>query len=544
MPARSLLLAVAAGLVLADASIVTLALPELLVELGTTVEGVAAVIGAYTIILALAVVPAERLARRLGPGPVASAGFVVFAVASAACAGAGSLTVLLVARCVQAAGGAAALIATFSLLGRDDDDRSASRRLWLGTAVLSTAVGPALGGALTEAFSWEAIFWVQVPVAAAAGVVAWIARPAGIEAEDEPAPRFTLGASLALALISAALTAVLFLLVLLLVAGWSVSPLRAAAAAVAIPVGALLASRIGGQARQRAAAGGLLVAGGTAALGFLPDAHLAWTILPAALAGAGMGLALPALGGELLPERDARDAARLLAIRHAGIAVALVLLAPVVSDRLDDATWRAQERGVALVLDAELPPERKLDLAPALLSGVDDRDPREGLRRAVAERRDDFEGEERAVFDRLAERADETLVTAVGEAFDLAFVLAGVLAALGAAFLVPRRPALAAVAAAAAVAVVGGYVLAHRSLAPEPVIITDPCQEQDLPGTGGITGFLQDRALEAAAAAACRLGSSREELVLALADDDAAIRFEERYGTDPRDIGSLLSGLI
>lgn len=251
MPARSLLLAVAAGLVLADASIVTLALPELLVELGTTVEGVAAVIGAYTVVLALAVIPAERLARRLGPGPVAAAGFAVFAVASAACAGADSLSVLLVARCVQAAGGAAALIATFSLLGHDHDDRPASRRLWLGTAVLSTAVGPALGGALTEAFSWEAIFWVQVPVAAAAGVVAWTTRPAGTEVSDEPAPSFSLGASLALALISAALTAVLFLLVLLLVAGWSVSPLRAAAAVVVIPVGALLASRLGGQAAAR-----------------------------------------------------------------------------------------------------------------------------------------------------------------------------------------------------------------------------------------------------------------------------------------------------
>lgn len=255
-----------------------------------------------------------------------------------------------------------------------------------------------------------------------------------------------------------------------------------------------------------------------------------------------MGLALPALGGELLPERDARDAARLLAIRHAGIAVALVLLAPLVSDRLDDATWRAQERGVALVLDAELAPERKLDLAPALLAGVDDRDPREGLRRAVARRRGDYAGEERVIFDRLAERADETLVMAVGEAFVLAFVLASALAALGAAFLIPRR--LAAVAAAAAVVVGGGYVLAHRSLAPEPVAIADPCEEQDLPETGGITSFLQDRALEAVAAAACRLGSSREELVLALADDAAAVRFEERYGTDPRSIGSLLSGLL
>ena len=57
-------------------------------------------------------------------------------------------------------------------------------------------------------------------------------------------------------------------------------------------------------------------------------------------------------------------------------------------------------------------------------------------------------------------------------------------------------------------------------------------------------GFLQDRALEAIDAAACRLGSSREELVLALTDDAAAERFRERHGADPRELGSLLSALI
>jgi MFS family permease len=546
MPApRTLLLALAAGLVLADASVVTLALPDLLVELGTTVEGVAAVIGAYTVVLALALLPAERLARRFGPGRVAAIGFAVFAAASAACGAAGSLEALLAARCVQAAGGAAALIAAFSLLVGAGEDREASRRVWLATAVLSTALGPALGGALTEAFSWEAIFWAQAPVAAGAALVAWRSGPHRPHAHREPAPPFRAGPSLALALVSAALTAVLFLLVLLLVAGWSVSPLKAAAAVAVIPLGALAASRVGGDARLRAAAGCLLVAGGTAALGYLPDAHLAWTLLPAALAGAGMGLALPALGGELLPERDARDAARLLTIRHAGIAVALAVLAPVVSQRLEDATWRAQERGVAIVLDARLPPDRKVDLAPALLSGVDDRDPRAGLRDSIAERRGDFEGEELVVFDRLAERADETLVTAVGEAFDLAFVLAGALALLGAVALLPRRPTAAAGAAAlAAVAVAGGYVLAHRSLAPEPVVIADPCEDRELPGTGGLTGFLQDRALELLDAGACRLGSSREELVLALADDAAAKRFEERHGTDPRDVGDLIGVLL
>ena len=530
---------------LADASVVTLALPELLVELDTTVEGVAAVIGVYTLVLVAALLPAEALARRLGPARVGAAGFALFAAASVACGAADSLGTLLVARGVQAAGGAAALVAAFSLLVEHPERPAQARRLWLGAAVVSAAAGPALGGALTEAFSWEAIFFTQAPIGAAAAIGALRAPAAGVIAVARRSDRPPLGPAVALALVSAALTSVLFLLVLLLVAGWSVAPLEAAAAVAVIPAAALLGARVGGEPRLRAALGCVLVGLGTIALAFLPDANLAWTILPQALAGAGMGMALPALGGDLLPERDARDAARLLTVRHAGIAMALVVLAPVVSDRLDDATYRARERGVALALDARLPPERKLDLAPALLAGVEDSDPRAGLQDALAAQRDGFEGEERAEFDRLAERADETLITAVGEAFEIAFLITGGLALLGAAFVAPRRltgPALGAALAGAVVA--GGYVAAHRWLAPEPVAILDPCGDRELPSTGGISGFLQDRALELLDGAACRLGSSREELVLALSDESDARRFEERHGVDPRSAGDLIGALL
>jgi MFS family permease len=67
-----LAVALAAAFALADASIVTLALPQLLTQLDTTVEGVAAVIGVYTVVLGLALLPAEHLRRRLGAGPLAA----------------------------------------------------------------------------------------------------------------------------------------------------------------------------------------------------------------------------------------------------------------------------------------------------------------------------------------------------------------------------------------------------------------------------------------------------------------------------------------
>jgi hypothetical protein len=74
-----LLLAAAAGLALADASVVTLALPRMLVELDASVEGVAAVIGVYTIVLALALPVAERVRRHAGAA-VLGAGALLWAV--------------------------------------------------------------------------------------------------------------------------------------------------------------------------------------------------------------------------------------------------------------------------------------------------------------------------------------------------------------------------------------------------------------------------------------------------------------------------------
>ena len=541
----------AAGLALADASIVTLALPELLTDLNTTVEGVAAVIGVYTVVLAAALLPVERLTRRYGAPVAGAVGFGLFAVACIGCAGADSLAVLLVARAMQAVGGATALIVAFILLAEPDaaKDRGSARKLWLYAAVLSAAVGPALGGALTEAFSWQAIFIAQAPVAAIAALVcSAMAQPSlTLSTDTEVAPRrIEWRPAAALALVSAALSSVLFLLVLLLVAGWAVDPLAAAATVTIVPVAALAGSRLGGDARWRAAAGCLLVGLGTLALAYLPNAHIAWTFAPQAFAGLGMGLALPALGGELLPERTARDAAVLLSMRHIGIAVALAILAPITATRLDNATREGREQGIALALDAKISPVKKLELAPILLGSVDESEPRAQLERALAKARKTVDQDDLAAYDQLGKRADDTLVNAVGDSFFVAFLITGLMALLGAALLGrPRRPPTW-IPVAAALGVVGlvGQVIAWHSAAPAKVTIRDPCQDRPLPKSGGITGFLQDRVLEAIDAGACRLHVSREELVLALADKDEAKRFKKKHGVDPRNVGSLVAGLF
>jgi predicted MFS family arabinose efflux permease len=548
MRSRHVLLAVAAGLALADASVVTLALPELLRELNTSVEGVAAVLIVYAAVIAAALIPAELLQRRIGAPHTAAGGLLLFAVASLVCSLSGSLALLLVARAVQALGGAAALVGAFALLEPGGAAGAAGRRLWLGTAVLAAAVGPALGGVLTEALSWRAIFYVQAPVAAIAALAAWQEPRPAITRSIEGPSRMPAGPAVALALVSAALTSVLFLLVLLLVAGWDVSPIRAAIAVSVIPAGALLGSRIPGPPHARAAAGCALVGAGVLALAFLPDARLLWTIAPQAAAGLGMGLALPALGGDLLPERDARDAARLLTLRHVGIVAALVVLAPIVSSQLQASTDRARERGVAVVLDAQLPPTDKLRLAPDLLAGVEDDQPRAGLRAALNAGRDSISPGDRAAYDDLAQRTDDTLVLAVGEAFRTAFLVTGALALLAAVAVLPRRrparPQALAAAAVAAVVLPLAYLGLHRAVAPEPVALRDPCRGRDLPRTGGLEGFLQDRALEVLDTTACRAGATREELVLALTDERDRAKFEREHGVDPRSLSNILQSLL
>jgi hypothetical protein len=134
-------------------------------------------------------------------------------------------------------------------------------------------------------------------------------------------------------------------------------------------------------------------------------------------------------------------------------------------------------------------------------------------------------------------------VEGVQHAFAPAFVICGALALIGALALLPWTVRVVA-AGLAALLLAGGAWLARPALAPEPVTIADPCQPRALPHTGGIDGALQDVALGALDRAACRYGSSREELALALVDSDARAAFERKYGVDPRRIGGLLQAIL
>jgi MFS family permease len=368
------LLALTVGCVLADSAVVTLALPEILQRLNGTVGQVAWVLIAFNLVLAVAAGPAARSCRRRDPAVLAAAGIAVFAGASALCAVAGSLGVLIAARCVQAAGGAFAVVGSLRLLVDELDERRGTA-WWIAAGVFGTAVGPVAGGLLTDAFSWRSIFVVQVPIAALA-VPAALARRRGKgrrSVEDAPRHSVRIRPNIALALLSAALTAALFLFVLLLVDGWRRSPAVAAVTVSVIPLAALLARPLARVLRSgpdaETAAGCLLIAGGLAALALLPSARLGWTVGPQALVGLGLGLTLDRLTVQAMRDRtpQALHGGWTIAARHAGVVLGLALLTPVFAADLRDAQAPAQDAVTALVLDAPLRAQDKVSLARGLV---------------------------------------------------------------------------------------------------------------------------------------------------------------------------------
>jgi MFS family permease len=430
-------LAVTVGLVLADSSVVVLALPEIYRELDVSVSAVTWVLVAFNLVLALAALPAAALARRVGPARVTLAGTLVFAGASLVCGLAGGIELLLAARCVQAVGGAAAVCASLELLPAAVGSERRAATVWAASGALGAALGPGIGGLFTELISWESIFLVQVPVALACSVaVGGPARAersrARIEAEVAPAGRPHWPANLALALVSAALAAALFLVVLLLIEGWRLTPIAAAAAVTVMPLCSLAAAPLARRVESvaaRAAAGVILVGGGLAGLGLLPDASVLLTLPPQALVGAGLALTLSALTEAALEGRSpqAIHGGWTIASRHAGVVAGLLVLTPVFTADLETERDHAEQAGIAALLDSGVDPSSKLALALSIadqIAAEGDKVPEVGP--AFEPLPED--PEERAAMVALRDAIESEVDSAATHAFSASFLIAAAFA--------------------------------------------------------------------------------------------------------------------
>lgn len=425
-----LICALGVAITLADSSIVTLALPDILRQFQTSVFAVSFVLTAFNLIFAALILPAARLAQRHVVG-VGRLGFAIFGAASLLCALAPSIGTLIAARCLQAAGGAAVVASSIELLAGWRGSHRDAATVWGGASVAGLAVGPAIGGALTELLSWESIFYFQIPIVLLALLVG---RPAPRVRGEAASRTSQLAPELALGLISAALTGALFLLVVMLTQGWGNSPLAAAAVVSAMPLATLAAQplvRRAGSSAATIAAGAVLVAGGLGGLALLPGASWIWTLVPQALIGAGLALSIPGLTQAALSSGDpgGRRAAATLGARHAGVVLGIVALTPVFSSQLDSADQNAQRAGTALLLDARLSPGTKLGLGTAIadrIAAANGRLPDLGPAFVVP----DANPDEAAQLAELKGSLDDEVDKAATSAFSLSFGLAALLALL------------------------------------------------------------------------------------------------------------------
>jgi MFS family permease len=395
----------------------------------------------FNLVLAVAAVPAAYVVRRR-PREAFAAGVAVFATASLACGVAPSFEVLLGARCIQALGAALVVTAALDLLALARGDEGALR-MWVAAGVLGAALGPAAGGILTQLLGWESIFLAQVPVALA---LLLALRGATARALPAPAGRPSIAANGALLLVSGGLVAALFLVVLLLVDGWGMSPAAAGVVVTVMPATAIVVGRLRPRSLgvvQGVACGVVLLSGGLAALALMPRAVWWWTIPPQILVGGGLGLTVAGLTELALRGRPDQvvHGGWTLAARHAGVVLGLVLLAPVLTSALEENRDEAIRAGAAVVLDSEIPPLDKLGVAQDVLAEVDranDSGELPDVERAFEGRPDDDE------WSSLLGGLQEELDRAVTSAFSGPFLLA---AALTLCALVPlalvrrRRPA-------------------------------------------------------------------------------------------------------
>jgi MFS family permease len=366
----------------------------------------------------------------------------VFAGASLACGLAGDLGALIAARCVQALGGAAAVTAALELLPATCGSERRAASIWAAAGAAGAALGPGIGGLLTELVSWQSIFLLQVPLALlAAALLLAGGGPSAVADEPEgPAGRPHLAANLALALVSAAIAAALFLVVLLLIEGWRLSPIAAAAVVSAMPLSALLGLRIAPlvpSARARAAAGAILLGGGLAGLGLMPKALLILTMPPQLLIGVGLSLVLSALTETALEGRapQAIHGGWTIGSRHAGVVVGLLALTPVFTSDLAEERRDVIDAGTAVVLDARADPLLKIDLAERIAARLDEERGKVPNLDPAFEPPPDDPGD-RAALAQLRSDLQDQLDRAATHAFSASFLIAAALALLA---LIPIR---------------------------------------------------------------------------------------------------------
>ena len=160
------IVSVALFMVTLDNLVVTNALVSIREDLGASLEQLEWTVNAYTLSYAVFLLTAAALGDRLGRRRVFVVGIAIFTVASALAAVAPSTDALIAARALQGLGGAVITPLSLTLLSEAfaSEKRGLALGIWSGVSGLGVALGPVVGGAVVEGFSWQWIFWLNVPI--------------------------------------------------------------------------------------------------------------------------------------------------------------------------------------------------------------------------------------------------------------------------------------------------------------------------------------------------------------------------------------------
>lgn len=173
---RMTLLATSLGLfmIFLDATIVNVALPDIQRDFGGGEQALQWVVAAYSLTMGMFIMSAATLADQRGRRRVFLIGTALFALASAVCGAAPNLVVLNLGRAVQGVGAATVNVASLALVSAAfPEPRSKARAIGIWTAIASVglAIGPTVGGVLTETIGWRSIFFINLAIGALAAML-------------------------------------------------------------------------------------------------------------------------------------------------------------------------------------------------------------------------------------------------------------------------------------------------------------------------------------------------------------------------------------
>jgi DHA2 family multidrug resistance protein-like MFS transporter len=220
-----------------DNTVLSLALPSIAEGLGASASQLQWIVDAYILAIAGLLLTMGYIGDRLGRKPVLMAGLAIFAAFSLGAALSNSTGMLIGMRAMMGIGAAIIMPATLSILTatfRDPKERAQAIALWAATFALGMGIGPLIGGWLLEAFSWHAVFYINIPVIA----IGLIGGGYYIENSKTEHPRRldVLGAVLSIA----GLFALVYAIIQAGTEGWTATPVLYAFGAAAVLLGAFI----------------------------------------------------------------------------------------------------------------------------------------------------------------------------------------------------------------------------------------------------------------------------------------------------------------